>query len=226
MNALTPHERDEAEPIGTNMPDGSLLITPDQLARLGAGDAKRGKRELRLILAAERDHTIHNGPTVRPPSVRIAGPADEKPLFDLLMLDLNESARDVAVISEERVLAHIRAGTRRKGGIVGVIDGPGVPVAVTILLPYQWWWSNSHYIQEVVTFVHPDHRRSRHINDLIDFGRWVTEQWSKSFGYKLFMLCGVLGTKRVREKAILYRRRFAQVGAAFLYPSPFDLEEK
>jgi hypothetical protein len=34
-------------------------------------------------------------------------------------------------------------------------------------------------------------------------------------------MCGVLGVSHVREKIMLYRRKFRQAGAVFVYPSPF-----
>ncbi len=40
-----------------------------------------------------------------------------------------------------------------------------------------------------------------------------------------FLLCGVLGVNKVREKIALYRRHFRQVGIACLYPSPFERDQ-
>lgn len=210
------------EQVGRALADDSLLISAEELARFGNGDPKRGRRELRLILEAEKDHVIHNGPVEKPKSVRIAGPQDEAILMELLLQDLRENAERIAPIDEGRVLGHVQAGTRQMGGIVGVIDGPnGRPVALCILIPVQWWWSRSYYIQDVVNYVHPDHRASRHIHDLIQFERWIADEWSKKFGYRIYLLCGVLGFKRFKEKLIIFKRKFFQAGAAFLYPSPF-----
>lgn len=205
--------------------DGSMVIMPDELARFGNGDAQRGRKELRALLNAEIDRKVSDGPVTKPESVRIAGPKDEEALLELLLCDLRENATAVAPIDEERVMSHIQFGTRRKGGIVGVIDGPdGNPVATVVLAPAQWWWSRAYYIQDIVNYVHPDHRQSRHIHDLIQFERWASDEWSRLFGYRIFLLCGVLGYKRVREKMIIYKRKFLQAGAAFLYPAPREGE--
>ena len=202
--------------------DGSLVIPPEKLKRFGNGDAARGRQELRLLIEAENDREVHLGPAVKPASVRIAMPADEPAIMELLLADVRENAERIAVVDPERILSHLKLCTEQKGGICGVIDGPnGKPVAVCLLVPQQWWWSREWFIQEMVNFVHPDHRRSRHIHDLIAFERWVADAQSTGFGHRVYILMGVLGLNRVREKAILYRRKMRQVGWAFMYPCPY-----
>lgn len=226
MNAIS-KPMPPREKIGTTNSDGSLTISADQLARFGGGDAQEGRHQLRLLLAAERDQTVRSGPTPKPQSVRIATIKDERAIFDLLMLDLKENAEVVAPIDQDRVARHIMTCTRggtpgfAKGdGICGVIDGPGgIAVAVVILIRIPWWWSNASYWQEMPLYVHPDHRRSSHAADLANFAKWWAEAFISSFGYRMYLLCGVLGTHRVREKTMFYRRRFAQVGSVFLYPA-------
>lgn len=214
------------EPVGQPMPDGSLLITAEQLARLGNGDPKRGRRELRLLLEAEREPEVFNGPTEKPATVRIATPKDEKEVLQLILCDLRENAEKIAPIHEERIVEHIRAATEKRGAIIGLIDGPeGKPVAVCMILPAQWWFSKAYFLHEALNYVHPDHRKTRHIHDLIQFERWVGDQWSKNAGFRIYTVFNVLGTKRVREKTILYRRKLAQSGAVFVYPDPFAGEK-
>jgi hypothetical protein len=165
---------------------------------------------------------VRLGPAVKPASVRIAVPADEEAVMELLLADVRDNAERIAVVDPERIRWHLRMCTEMKGGICGVIDGPeGKPVAVCVLIPQQWWWSREWFMQEVVNFVHVDHRRSRHIHDLIAFERWVADAQSTGFGHRVYVIMGVLGLNRVREKAILYRRKMRQVGWAFLYPCPF-----
>ena len=204
----------------TNL-DGSMVVTAEQLARFGNGDAHAGRRELRLLLELEREGPVLSGPTRRPDSVRIGIASDEQALLDLALMDLRENAAHIAPIDEEKVLRHIQSGTRRRGGVVGVIDGPdGKPVALTILVPQQWHWSNGWFYQELMNFVHPDHRQSRHINDLLDFTKWWSDANTKQSGSICYVLCGVLGAWRVRAKVALYRRRFLQAGVACIYPAP------
>lgn len=203
--------------------DGSLLITKEQLARFGDGDAERGRRELRLLLAnsEERDSGTYYGPTPDPPaSVESAKPEDEPAILALLMLDLRANAEHIGLVDEKKVLEHIRAGTRGRGGITAIIrDTDGTPIAVTILIPFQWWWGNGWYFFEIVNFVHPDHRKSRHIDDLLQYERWAADEATRLTGTRHHLLCGVLGAWRVQAKIALYRRKFKQQGAAFVYPA-------
>lgn len=203
------------------LPDGSMILTPKQLEAFGNGDAARGRKEVRRMAAAYRDPATFNGPTEQPKTVRAAGPKDEAAVMDLLMTNLREYADQVAAIDPDRVLEHVQLGTQRRGGIVGVIDGAdGSPVAVCVLVPVQWWWSKQWYLMEVVNFVHPDHRRSHHIDDLLSFQRWAVDAWTNRFGYRVYLLCGVLGAWRVFEKVALYKRKFRQAGIACIYPFP------
>lgn len=215
----------EGEPY--TLVDGSLVIPPKKLARFGRGSAEDGRRELRLLIEAENDRAIRMGPAKKPDTIRIPTVADEQAIFELLMMDAQENAARIAVIDPERIMGHIQLATRMQGAIAGVIDGPdGKPVAVCIMIPQQWWFSREYFYQELVNYVHPDHRRSRHIHDIIEFERWAADAQSTNFGHRVYVLLGVLGLNRVREKAILYRRKMRQVGWAFLYPCPFGDDER
>lgn len=202
--------------------DGGLYITAEQLARFGNGDAVRGRRELRNFLAVSGgDSRVFEGPTERPMTVRLGREADEAAILELLILDLKENAEFVAPIDEARVLECIRVGTRLRGGFAAVIDGPdGKPVAVTILHPTQWFWSQGWYFSDVVSFVHPDHRRSHHADDLIAFGKWVVDEQTRGFGYRVYLICGVMGMDRLWAKTAMFRRKATQVGSGFCYPTP------
>lgn len=208
------------KPGTTLQDDGSMLVSVEALERFGGGSAKRGRADLRLLLAAERESPVWSGPTKRPESVRIATIADEQAILALLLEDLSHNAAHIAAISEERVLEHIQVGTRTGKGVVGVIGPVGAPVACLIIIPIQWWFSNSWHLLEVVNYVHPDHRNSAHASDLLDFAKWVSDTQTKNFGYLTPLVCGVMGAWRTRSKIAVYARKFWQVGACFLYPAP------
>jgi hypothetical protein len=211
---------DNHEQNGT-LPDGSMILSRSQVEAFGNGDAARGRKEVRRMANAYRDRAVHNGPTPQPRNVRAASQKDEVAVMELLLGNLREYADQVAPIDPDRVALHVQKATRRDGGLCGVIDGPdGKPVAVCLLVPVQWWWSQQWYLMEVVNYVHPDHRRSHHIDDLLSFQRWAVDAWTGSFGYRVYLLCGVLGAWRVFEKIALYRRRFRQAGSCFIYPAP------
>ena len=219
MNAIRQIPR-SPKPGTTMQDDGSLLVSVEMLEQFGGGDAKRGRADLRSLLAADRASPTFSGPTARPASVRIAGPADEEALLALLMDDLRVNAEHMAIISEERVMFHIQSGTRQRGGVVGVIGPVGAPVACVILVPFQPWWSNAWWLQEVVNYVHPDHRRSGHVDALLDFIKWASDDMTKGCGYRVPVLCGVLGAWRVRAKMALYARKFWTAGICCIYPAP------
>lgn len=218
MNAI---RKIQSPKPGTSLQDdGSMLVSVESLARFGGGDAKRGRADLRHLLAAERDSPVYVGPTKRPASVRIATPADEPALLALLMEDLTANAEHMAVISDDRVMFHIQSGTRNRGGIVGVIGPVGAPVACVILVPFQPWWSNAWWLQEVANYVAADHRRSGHVDALLDFIKWASDEQSRGYGFKVPVLCGVLGAWRVRAKMTLYARKFWTAGICCIYPAP------
>lgn len=218
MTAVTKHITQAADNQTKVDDSGGMFISQEALARFGGGNAATGRKELRALLAAERESPAYSGPTERPQSVRIAGPADEADILALLKLDLAANAAHIAPIDDEKVLAHIQTGTRRRGGFVGVIGKPAI--AVVILIPFQWWFSNGWYFQEIVNFVHPDHRKSNHASDLIDFSKWASDEQTRGFGYRVWLLCGVLGAWRVHAKVALYRRKVWQAGIACVYPAP------
>lgn len=208
--------------------NGSLVVPPDRLAWFGNGDVARGRQELRLLIEAEHDRSVMKPAPVTacPPTVRIAVPADEAAIMALLLEDANENASRIAMVDADRIRGMVQTCLYRltdKGvGTIAVIDGPdNKPVAVTVLWAMQWWWSREFYFQEIVNFVSPEHRRSRHIHDLIAFEQWWVDAHSKDYGHRVYLFCGVLGMIRTYAKAILYRRKMKQVGTGFLYPCPY-----
>lgn len=207
--------------IGATQPDGGLYLSIEDLKRLGHGDAKNGRRWIRMAMADEIEPKVHSGPTERPATIRIAGEADEVHILAMLIKHLRSAAGHIVPIDPERVLKHIQIGTRRKGGIVGVIDGPeGLPVAVTVLIPAQSAVSQAYHIQVVFNYVHPDHRRSRHGEDLVRFERWCSDDWSRGFGYPVPVVHMLHTEDNLKEKIRFYRRWMNQIGAVFAYPFP------
>lgn len=204
-------------------PREGVTITAEQLRRLGDGNEREGFRYLRSMIAAETERKTAAGSTSWPRTVRLAQPEDEQKIVDTLMVDVMENAAHIAPPSPARILTHVQAGTRQKGGWVGVIDAPdGSIAAVVVLNLFQWWWSEHYYIGEVVMFVRPEYRRSRYADDLLDFQKWFAERMTAECKRPVYLFCGVLGTRRLRSKLLLYWRRFTEVGRGYLYPPPPD----
>lgn len=225
MNAISKRKKGDMiqSPLGgISQNDGSLLITKEQLEAFGGGDAAYGRKELRTLLANCTNREVFSGPTrERPTTVRMATPDDEPAILDLLLLDLRENAEHIAPIDENKVLEHIRAGTRSRGGLTAVIDDDaGTPIAVVLMHPFSHWWSQAYYWFEIALYVHSDHRRSRHVDDLLQFERWASDSMTAATGSRWLLICGVLGAWRIQAKIALYRRKFWQAGACFVYPAP------
>jgi hypothetical protein len=199
---------------------GELLISEAKCRAFGSGDPHLGRREIRNMLSNIRDRTLHPRETAKPASVRWAEPKDEDACVELWKLDIAESAAHIALLDEDKLRDEIRKGTERKFGYVGIIDGENGPVALSVLVSDQWFWSNAWYVRDLTTFVHPDHRKSRHIYDLLDFNEWVVDEMTRLSGYRTYLLTGVLSTHRLWAKTALFRRRYQQVGGMFAYPPP------
>jgi hypothetical protein len=228
VKAIVTTNDGDIRPATISLPDGSIVITDEELAVLGDGDSRKGAREIRLMIANERDRAINETPPPRSASaqVRRATAADEDAIYKLLLIDIAENAAIVAPPNEGRIRGTIRQALN-KPSVAGVIDGPdGTIVGVVMLVLMPWWWSMSWYFQEIPLFVHPDHRKSTYARQLDAFQRWWVDAMSASFGHRIFLLCGVLGTVGVRAKTAWYRRRYRQVGSIFLYPSPFTKGDK
>lgn len=208
------------EPLG-RITDEGFLVSNAQLARLGDGDVKRGRRVLRTLIFDEKDHPLINGPTPKPDGVYVIGTELEDTALKLYLLDLAENAARVAPVDPEVCLANIRHCTRQRGGLIGLINEPaGEPVAMTMLWIDRWHWSRQHFICKMVDFVHPDHRGGPYLRQLIEFQKWAVDEWTRRFGYQVYLLNGVLATSRTKDKVRMYKRRANFVGSYFLYPWP------
>ena len=205
-------------------PEG-MVVTNAQLARLGDGDIKRGRRVLRTLIMDEREQAQINGPTARPANVRLATINDEQAVFNLVSMEMSEIAGGVAPTHPETVASMIISATRAGKGIIGVIDGPdGFPVATIALFNEKWWWSQSWFFNKTWEYVHPDHRHSSHARDLINFAHWFGDEMTRLFGYRVYVLEGVLANRRMRDKVRLYKRHSNAIGAFFIYPMPPTIE--
>jgi hypothetical protein len=87
-------------------------------------------------------------------------------------------------------------------------------------MPMQFGWSQQWYLQDIWQCVHPDHRKSHHGDDLIDFECWCADEMTRSFGYRVYIVAGVLSLHRTREKVRMFRRHMNYIGAQFIYPMP------
>lgn len=151
------------------------------------------------------------GPTEQPPLVRIGLQADEQAIFDMLMLLAPENA--MAPVNSEKVWDTIKKGTRRDGGVVGIIEVDGKIAATVGIGMGPWWYSSAWHCEEMWCYVHPDYRKAKdnYAELLIQFTKW----WSEQLGMPVLM--GVLTTNRTLGKVRLYARHIPFVGGLFLW---------
>ena len=204
----------------TSGPDRGYYVHAATLEKLGGGDAKAGRRVLRSILELETSHQPINGPTERPPDVRVATEVDEEGVLALLRLDFAENARHVAPLDEQRIKSFVYSATRDKVATLGVIDGPIGVVGMVYLEPEVWWWATEWYVAERLTYVHPDHRSGQRVASLIKFARSFVDNMSAQLGYRVFLIGSVVATKDARTKTALFGRMLNFAGGVFAYPDP------
>ena len=145
----------------------------------------------------------------RPPSVRVAIPSDENEIMRSMRAAFEE--QPIFPLDEQRMRDRIRMCTQRKGGVVGVIDGPKGIEGYLIAVLSQYWYTDAWHLEELSNFVHPDYRRSTHAKDLISFAKWFAEQMSVP------LIMGILSTQRLDAKIRLYQRQVKHVGAVFAF---------
>jgi hypothetical protein len=224
MNHIRPRKEDVAE--WEKQPpaaEGEGMFIPQAvLRRLDEASPKNARMWIKRWINNEIMAQPIVGPTEKPPGVRLAGPADEAALLDLMMRDVSENAMDIAAPCPERIMEHIQMATRQgRMGLLPVIDGPdGKPVACMLLVPFQWWWSKAYFLQEVWNYVHPDHRLSKHAHTLMLWARWASDNFSNEFGHRVYLFQGVTSKDSVRAKVSFYSRFTNYMGALFIYPNP------
>jgi len=163
----------------------------------------------------------------KPASVRIATEQDEQHIFDLLIIMHRENplAR-MFPYDATKVFSAIEVGTRRRGGIIGVIDDPERPrlLATTGILFDSWWWSQAMFASPKWFLVRPDARHGRRLTrELADFVLWVRESVARDMvaaGDKTpFLLeTGFTSLSQIDAKERLWRRLFQgrKTGSVFL----------
>lgn len=200
--------------------EAGCFVSAAVLAKLGDGDVKAGRRVLRALIEIESTHAPINGPTERPANVRAAGVADEVSLVDLVRLDVLENASHIAPIDEKRIWQFIQRATRDRIATIGVIGAPGHVEGMVYLIPAQWVWSQEWFIEERLTVVHPDHRKSRHAGDLLLFARWSADFTASQSGLRVRLVGTVAATRRGLAKQAIFGRYLNRIGGIYAYPDP------
>ena len=151
-------------------------------------------------------------------TVRPAHPEDYEEIWNLFRLLHQENG--VFTLSEEKlnwILARVLrpqlipqndTGLR---GYMGVIGPPGALEAFVLMIIGSYWYTDELHLEELATFVHPNHRRSRHAQALLRYSK----RMSDAIGIPL--LIGIVSNKRTEAKVRLYRKYLPEAGSFFLY---------
>jgi len=148
--------------------------------------------------------------------VKLARPGDEAAIFDFFVLAQQDNG--FFPISSKKVIDVIMKACRNEAASIGLIkDSNGNIEAASGITLECAWYSDTYFLSELLNFVHPDHRRSRHAQALLKFQKDTADLLSKTFGYSVPIIPGIMTRKRLEPKMRLFQREFQQVGALFIY---------
>lgn len=151
-----------------------------------------------------------------PSVVRLARIGDEPAIFDFFVLAWNDNG--FFPISSKKTINAIMKACRHEGVSIGLIcDEKGKIEAATGISLDTYWYTDFYFLSELLNFVHPDHRRSRHAQALLKFQKDTSDIISTKFGYKVPIFPGILTRTRLEPKMRLFAREFRQVGAIYAY---------
>lgn len=160
-----------------------------------------------------------------PSIVRPGVPDDEPEIWRLFRMHHAENA--LYPISErkvgfylDRVLHPERISPEDDGprGVIGVIGNVGTLEAAIMLVLGSAWYTDEIGLDDCMSYVDPEHRKSDHAKALMDYSKNIVDQ-VRAQGHASFrMILGIVSTKRTAAKIRLYERKFPVLGAYFVYP--------
>ena len=151
-----------------------------------------------------------------PSIVTLARPGEEAKIFDFFVLAQLDNG--FFPISSKKVIDVIMRACRNENASIGLIkDSKGNIEAASGITLECAWYSDVYFLSELLNFVHPEHRRSRHAHALLKFQKDTALLLSKSLGYNVPIIPGILTRKRLEPKMRLFQREFQQVGALFIF---------
>ena len=95
---------------------------------------------------------------------------------------------------------------------IGVIGPPGRLEAVVFVLIAQFWYSDEYHLEELLVYVDPECRKSRHAITCVGWMKLLSDQLG------IPLLTGIISKDRTAAKIRLYDRMLPRIGAFYLYP--------
>ena len=141
--------------------------------------------------------------------VRKAGPADRDAVLDLCRMNHEENGQ--FSLSMPKVETMVDRAFNNGGAIIGVVGRARVEGFILLLIS-QFWYTQDWCLEEIMNFVHPDHRRSTHAKDMVRFGVRCSDE------LEIPLVIGVVANERTKAKMELSRRQLGDpVGGYFLH---------
>jgi hypothetical protein len=110
-------------------------------------------------------------------------------------------------------------GPRPIMGMVGVIGPLRSPLqAVCVMIVQQMWYTEDSHLEELFTFVHPEHRNTTHARVMIDWMKQTADETD------LPLLAGIISNVQTAAKVRLYNSLLPPIGALYFYKPKRALE--
>jgi GNAT superfamily N-acetyltransferase len=147
-----------------------------------------------------------------PKGLRIARPGDEDRLFALFMIAHAENG--YGDVDHDHVKTVIAKACVGDNCIIALAEGPERIEAAIGLHPARRWYSTTnpknYYSEDLLIYVHPLHRRSRHAVKLLQFAQW----WEQET--KIPVVLGLMPKDDFEDKERLFERFGRRVGSLFM----------
>lgn len=144
--------------------------------------------------------------------VRKAGPDDEPELMDLCRALHQENG--LFSLDEDKVRAMLRRAFDQQGAIIGAVGAPGRIEGAIYMLISNFWYSNDWHLEELFSFVLPQHRRSSNAKELVSFAKRCSDELG------IPLVIGVISNERTAAKVELYKRQLSTPAGAFFFHRP------
>jgi len=142
--------------------------------------------------------------------VRLAVQSDEEDIMVLCRLLHKENG--LWTLNEQKVRHMLRRAWRKEFAIVGIVGKPGALEGMILLVLDQPWYSDDWMLEEMLNYVHPEHRKSGHAKRLVEFAKKTSE------GLGIPLMIGIISNERTEAKVKLYQRQLGSpAGAFFVY---------
>jgi len=153
-------------------------------------------------------------------TVRLAKYGDEEKMYDTIVQGHADNGlwplapMKIVKLIQSAVLANKAA----QEPVIGIIEGENGEIeAMTCMQLETFWYTDEWHIAELFNWVHPDHRSSRHAQELMEFQRRFSDNMTKLTGKKIALITGVMSIKRLEAKMNLFARKYPQIGALYAY---------